>query len=268
MLTHSNIDRRDSVVVSKAPFTYESTLTINGSVLPAGSFIAVSMYVQETDRVPFRLHSIHTDGKVWFCDATGKLTCYWQTYEETAEIDSADRPYVSSLLYNSNGVVSGLISCTHTVISLIRQVIEGNIENVYLPADAFVLIPQCHVATIAGAGRSFGISSQDDETVYTTSNINIVGATTSYQDEDVADDDQKGFIIVNGTDQVSLTVNICNQPEKIVKLAPVNRICYVVVSGNTHNVIEKSIIIKSDTLSNLRVVKANGTLRFIGVLNA
>jgi hypothetical protein len=249
MLTHTNIDRRDSVVVSKAPFTYESTMTIENSVLPAGSFIAVKVYVEESYKVPFRFHSIQTDGKVWLCDSTGKLACYWQTYEGTAEIAEGDRPFVSSLLYKENGVVAGFISCTHTVVSLIRHIVESNTEALLLPSNAFILIPQCHTAMISGCCRSFAIINQKG-TEYKTKDVYITGNTNDM----IHIDDN--------------TISISNSPATISSRAPVNTVCSVVVGGTAYDVSDKSIIIKAAMLSNLRVVKEEGTIRLIGVLNA
>lgn len=259
MLTHTNIDRRDSVVVSKAPFTYESTLEINGAVLPAGSFVAVRVYVESGYRMPFRFHSVQPDGKVWLCDSDGQLVCYWQTYEGTEEIASTDSPYVSSLLFKANGVIAGFISCTHTVVSLIRNIVETTFEPLHLPANTFVLIPQCHVSMIEGCGRAFGIGSQDDETVYTTSDIYISGGTNEM------------IILSGGTN--SIQVNMTNDSERILEMAVPNGICNIALKDDdgtkaTVDVIGKSIIIKAQPESNLRVVKEDGTIRFIGVLNA
>lgn len=255
MLTHTNIDRRDSVVVSKAPFTYESTLELNGAILPAGSFVAIKVYVENGFRMPFRFHSIQPDGKLWLCDADGQLVCYWQTYEGTEEIASADRPYISSLLLKSDGVIAGFISCTHTVVSLIRNIVETTLEPLPLPVVAFVLIPQCHVAMIEGCGRSFGIGSQDQPTVYTTSDLYLSGGTNE-------------MIILGGTE--SIQVNVTNDSAQILAIAVPNGICNIKVDSELKavDVIGKSLIIKAQPESNLRVVKEDGTLRFIGVLNA
>ena len=83
MLTHSNIDRRDSAVVSKAPFTYDSTLVLDTQDVPSGCVLSVKVYVEEAYRVPYRIHSIEQDGKVWFCDSAGKKAVYWQVFGST-----------------------------------------------------------------------------------------------------------------------------------------------------------------------------------------
>lgn len=259
MLQSFNIDRADSVSVSKAPFTYESTMMLGGSVIPAGSFVALKVYVDETYKVPFRLHSIDTDGRVWFCDANGAKAAYWKTYEGTYEITSADRPFISSLLYNQYGVIAGFISCTHTVLSLIRNIVESNIETVFLPDNAFVLIPQCHTAMIKGCCKAIGIGSQDDETVYTTSDINITGSTNAVQVERV--------VLREQTDE-SIRISLSNSEDTLHKLAPDNGICVAIVGGGTYCCADSSIIIKSKALSNLRAVKQDNSIILRGVLNA
>lgn len=252
MLQHSNIDRADSIQVSKAPFTYESTMEMAGNLIPAGSIISLKVYVEGNARVPFRLHSIQPDGRVLICDSDGTIRAYWQTYETT----EPDTDIVSSLLFNPNGIVAGHIACTQTVLSIIRQVVETNTSAYFLPSNAFVLIPQCHVSMLEGRGRVFGINSQGNEIATLNGNVTLViGSTAS---------------CVLSTDETAtdISVSLTNTAETIRAEAPMNGLCMVVVKGETYCCADSSLIFKAKTLSDLRVVKEAGGIRFKGVLDA
>jgi len=252
MLTHTNIDRSDAAQVSKAPFTYESTMLLDGNLIPSGSFVALKVYVYGSMSVPFRMHSIRQDGKVVFCDATGALAVYWQTYPQTEEIAPNDVPYVSSLLFDDRGIIAGSVTCTHTVMSVIRGIIDSNTETFFVPSDAFILIPQCHVAMLEGHARSFGISNQAAATTYITSDLHLT-----------CDNE---MLISGSTD--SLQLSLTNTADAIRAAAPTNGICGVVINGQTYCCADSSIILKSSICSNLRVIKENQSITLRGVLNA
>ena len=261
MLTHTNIDRADSKQVSKAPFTFTSTLNLAGRELPTGSFISLRLYVEEGTNVPYRIHSIQQDGRVIFCDSTGTPVAYWQTYPETEQVIN-DIPYISSLLFNMNGVIAGHVACTHTVISVIRSVIESLTGAYMVPADAFVLIPQCHVAMMQGVCRSIGLVSKD-KTTYVTGDITI--GVSGAQDQEC--------ILVDADALASagiLQVNLTNTEDTIAEQAPVNGICAITINGSTEtfDCEDNSIIFKAGAESNLRVVKEQNRLNLKGVKNA
>lgn len=267
MLIHSNIDRRDSVVVSKAPFTYESTMLINGTPIPAGSFLSLKVYVEESYKVPYRVHSITKDGKVWFCDATGRKAVYWQTYASTEEAAANQPKFVSSLLFNEYGVVSGHIACSYALISILRNIIVANNETVNVQADSCVLIPQCHVSMLGGSCRSFGLVSQNKAPEYRTTDLYITTDDTQVilgDAERYAAGEQ--LIIQQITDRVQ--INLTNTDQTIIKKAPVNGICSIIIDGETYNCEGKNLIIKAATLSDLRVARDDGQIVLRGVLNA
>ena len=252
MLSHNNIDRQDSQQVSNAPFTFTSTLTLRDSVIPTGSFLSLKVYVEEDYKVPFRIHSINPDGRVIFCDASGTPVITWQTYAATKERNN-DRPYISSLLYNMNGIIAGHVSCTHTAIAVIRNVIESITTPYLVDANAFVLIPQCHVAMLKGQARSLG-QIDDNDSRYTTADLTLNFATTAdciYAEEN----DRIVFAMVNNE-------------EKFYDMLTPNGLCAIKVNGSTYSVDGKNIIIKSDIESNLRVNKGSNRLLLKGVQSA
>lgn len=256
MLQHSNLDRRDSVIVSKAPFTYESTMQLDGQQVPLGGFLSLKVYVEEAYKVPYRLHSITQDGKVWFCDATGKKTLYWQVYDSTEEANM-DMPFVSSVLVNKYGVLAGHIACSYEIVSLIRNVIASNEATVYLPATAFVLIPQCHVAMLSGSARSFAFINQGHDPVYITEDISIeVGS------------DQ--VILCDTGYEDSFQINLTNKDITVEKAALANGICQLQIEGSTvtYPCETRCLIIKAAPLSDLRVLRDGESIVLRGVLNA
>lgn len=251
MMQHTNIDRQADVEVSPAPFTYTSTLTMAGIGIPAGSFLALKVYVGENAVMPYRFHSVQPDGKVMLCDARGVLVGYWQTYKETAP----DTEYVSSVLVDMRGVLMGHIACTLQALNLIRRVVTSSLDTVFLDPNAFVLLPQCHTAILDGFGRSIGIQSQSDSMSYHTGDIDIVGQTSS----------DSCVWLTGGT---VLSVSLTNTKATLDKRAGDNGLCELVVNGDTVNCVDKSILIKAETLSNLRVVMENNRIVLRGVLNA
>lgn len=262
-MIHYNIDRFDEWQVSKAPFTYESTMELAGDIIPAGSFISLKIYAEDLTRVPFRMHSIMQDGRVTFCDADGYVVAYWQTYENTREA-SDKRRYISSLLVNENGIIAGHICCTQTVIAIIRNIVATNTETFFVPSDAFVLLPQCHIAMIGGIGRSFNVQNVDGSIKKLTGDLHIVATS--------ADNPSNQMVLLNA--EPSISIDALNTGIAIKKQSVDNGICTILVDGETvwsHTQDEgrdTNLIIKAGILSNLRLSKENRSLTLTGVNNA
>ena len=281
MLQHTNIDRQDSVDVSPAPFTYTSTLDLAGVQIPAGSFLALKVYVTETALMPFRFHSIRPDGKVMICDARGTLVGYWQTYDSTEATqnklkavdgnivvdpdETETLSYVSSVLLDMQGVLMGHIACTTQTIALVRRVVLSSLSTTFLDPQAFVFIPQCHVAMLNGYGRSFGIQSQTEDMRYHTGDLKVA----------LSNDSQIYVSITSAApdelEQLVITVGLSNKQETVQRWANEygqNGICKLVVNDTSVNCIGKSIIIRAAATSNLRVVMENNKVVLRGVKNA
>ena len=220
MLIHSNVDRTASAAVSKAPFTFDSTLELAGARIPEDAILSIKVYVEENALAPFRIHSITTDGRVVFCDANGIPVLFWQTYEETDALESG---LVSSLLYNYNGVIAGHIVCKDTVIYLIRSLVASTTTSIPVSANAFVLIPQCHVAMLSGCCRSICINSLGNEE-YHTGNITLTVAATQEDEPSV----------LMQTDTQDCILSISDSFESVCKQYHSNGICGVEVSGTTY----------------------------------
>lgn len=251
MLSHTNVNRTESASISKAPFTFDSTLDLAGSRIAAGDILSLKVYVDEYYQVPFHMHSITQDGRVVFCDKKGTPVLFWQTYAETEKNDG----YISGLLYNYNGVIAGHIVCKDSVVSLIRGVMAQTLDTVIVASNAFILMPQCHVAMLAGHCRSFCIDNQG-ELEYHTRPMTLSVEANEYAVP----------ILAQGTPEVIL--GISNTADQIRGQAPLNGICSIEINGQTRSCIDSSIIIKPSMLSNLRVVKQGDSLTFKGVKDA
>jgi len=258
MLNHSNIDRSNSVETSPAPFTYESSMRMGSVTLPSDAFISIKVYVEGTYRVPYRIHSIQPDGRINFCDATGQIRVYWQTYPTTEPLSAQTGTYISSLLFNQYSIICGHICCPRTTLDTIRGVIESLQETMLLPADAFVLIPQCHIPLLKGQARSISVNG-----TYLTGNVvlkaeGIVGTQG---------------VVTAYTDDV-LQVSLINTAEEIAKRMEFNTLCAVAIKNKNDAQITgctcygKDIIIKSAIESNLRVTREDGKIVLKGVADA
>lgn len=248
MLLHTNIDRQNSVEVSPAPFTYTSTLNMAGMQIPAGSFLALKVYVSENMLMPFRFHSVRPDGKVMICDQRGALAGYWQTFMES----DGEAAYISSILVDMQGVIMGHIACTRQTIDLIRRVVGSSLDTIFLDPNAFVFLPQCHVAMLEGYGKSIGIQSQTDDMQYHTGDLAlaVVGGLARYSMND------------------SVSLSISNSKERLEQRASRNGIRNLIVNGHTVCCEDKSIVLKAVVESNLRVLMENNRIVLRGVLNA
>lgn len=261
MLTHNNVDRSAEVQTSPAPFIYGSTCKLGGITLPSNSFISLKLYVEDFNRVPYRIHSLHPDGKLYFCDATGQPRLYWPTFKTSLAVreDDEEHPYISSLLFNMNRVVGGHVCCTRAAMDLIRGVFSGITAPLYVEADAFVCIPQCHIAMMSGQGRSIGI---------------ISGGTTNFMTSDVTiqpdEDPNDNSGVVTGITGSTVNISLSTAIDSLQADARANHLCTVQVQGytNAFNCIDKSIIIKAGGTSNLRVVQDGDKIILRGVLNA
>ena len=258
MLNHFNIDRSNSVETSPAPFTYTSSMKIGSVTLPADAFISIRIYVEGEYKVPYRLHSIQPDGRINLCDATGQIRAHWQLYPVTEPLSDQTGPYVSSLLFNNYNMIAGHICCTRATIDVLWSIIESSQSALMLPADAFVLIPQCHIPMLKGQARSISING-----TYMTSDIVLKSEAAEGTDGVITN-------INGGTVQISLT----NTATEIEQESSYNTLCKISIknkndieiTGYTCDAMD--IIIKAAIESNLRITREDGKIVFKGAADA
>lgn len=252
MLTHLNIEIPNSQKESKAPFTFESTLEINGQKMPQGSFLSVKVYVDGSVVLPVRLYCIRQSGEVVFCDNRGTIVALWKTHPVT---DKGIK-FVTSVLVNENGVLSGPIACTKQAVDIIRGVINSRSSDFYLPSNAFVLIPQCHVAMMPGSVKAISVTDRSGIKHTFTSDIEL--------DPIGGEEDHTAMIYGNGK-----SYNLRNTYDAVIARTKKNGICNIVIDGSTVDCSKSRLIIKAemtpDRASNLRVVQEQGKLVLKGV---
>ena len=246
----SNLDRSDEQVISNYPFTYESTRNIKIGILPPGSFLAVSVNIDEDTELPCRIKGISADGKLVICDNTGAEICYGQLYKTFASNDSG---YVSFFLYNQNEVLSGFIFCK---VEAAAQLVAVNTwyPNIftYFDNDAFILLPECCVPTMKGAVRSFMVNNK-----HVTADLCIRFS------EPTANNYRTGYNIYPTLYGDAMCINVYNvqEPEP-------NGLCVLSVNGKNYWVGGLNIILKSSVTSNLRVVYGDSSIILRGVTDA
>ena len=263
MLRHSNIERSNSQLESKAPFTFESTLLVNGMQIPHGGFLSIKVYVDSTVALPVRIYCIRQNGDVVFCDRSGSIVAIWKTKPLT----QIGITYVTDFLVTEYGVIAGSIACTVQALEIFRGVIDSGTSDFYLPADAFVLIPQCHIAMMSGAVKSIQIEDKDGAVHTFTEDITITGYTPASVLQDEEDTLRESVVVWNGTG-----ADIKNKYETVLARQQKNGICSIIVNGSTTACDGKRLIIKArmtpQDASNLRVVHSGNQLILRGVKDA
>lgn len=259
MLSHTNIERENSQLESKAPFTFESTMLVDGQKVPQGGFLSIKVYVDSDVILPVRIYCVRQNGDIVFCDKTGTIVAIWKTYSLT----DPNLDYVTSLLFTEDGVIAGSVACTVQTLDIFRSLIYERNSDFFIPADAFVLIPQCHVAMMKGASKVIRVTDRNREDHVFTSDLTILNFPKP--EEYDADED---MVVWEG-----YAANLKNRYSTVVARQQPNRICGILIDGSTAVPCDgKKLIIKakmdSEGASNLRVVHDKGQLVLRGVKNA
>ena len=254
MLTHFNIELPNSQKESKAPFTFNSTLELDGQIIPQGSFISIKIYVTGAENLPVRLYCIRQNGDVVFCDNRGSLVALWKL----RAITESDIKWVTGLLVNESGVIAGSIACTKQVVDLFHSVVNKHASDFYFPPNAFILLPQCHVAMLQGAAKAITVT--DLKGIKHTFTGDIALKPLSGPDDDT--------VIFYSNSSFGLK----NTYETVLARQQSNGICFITVNGRTVDCRNRRLIIKAKMTaadaSNLRVIREKDCLVLKGVKDA
>lgn len=256
MLTHYNIERSNSQKESKAPFTFESTLDINGQNMPQGSFLSIKVYVDGSFALPIRFYSLRQTGELVLCDNNGAIVAMWKTHPITDE----DTKWITSALVNENGVLAGTIAATTQALDILRGVINSRTSDFFFPSNAFVLMPQCHVAMLAGSAKAIVVTDREGTKHAFTSDITIQPTA--------GEDDPEAMVFYIG----EKSYNLRNSYSTVLKRLKHNGICNIVINGSTVDCSQSKLIIKAkmttEEASNLRVIHDQNSLILKGVKDA
>lgn len=255
MLTMTNnLDRTDEASISNWPFTYESTLDTGNGILPADSFLAVTVNVDETVELPCRFKGITDDGYLVICDAGGNDVCKGKLFDQTA----AGSEMCSFFLYNQYNVLTGAVFCKPDVPQKLFALSKYANRLHYFGASAFVLLPQCHMQSVVGNVRAFGINGN-----YRTADTQLRCSLSVPEDPGT-----QGFNIVPDGNLVNgIAFSVFN-----IEPFTRNKWCEITVWDNgsvtTYKVADHHLILKSSMTSNLRVTDTDAMILLKGVQDA
>ena len=253
MITH-NVDITDRQKESKSPFAYESTLKLPDGVMLSGEFpggfISVKVYVNEKLSLPVRMDCLTPDKRVIFSDRNGNTVAYWQLYEDSDQV-----PFVSSVLLNENGVIVGHVVCRTETVDILCGVMKNITQNLYLDSDAFILMPQCHVATLLGSSRSFGFR-HDGQMDIRTSNITLEPSYTGAAVPGAVWKDTVRYDLRFDLKNTAYWDDTNSTPDSISQ---------VIVNGTTYWTGNTSLLLKAGVQSNLRLTQQGKTITLRGV---
>ena len=255
MLSHLNIELPNSQKESKAPFTFDSSLLINGQQLPQGSFVSIKVFITDSVVLPVRIYCIRQNGDIVFCDARGTLVAIWKTCEKT----DGDAKWITSLLVNDAGAIAGSVACTKQTLDLFRGAVLNRTGDLFLDNDAFILMQQCYVAMLKGVCKVIAATDAKGIKHLFTSDITLnptIGATV---DE---------AVVFKNED----TINMKNTYSTVLDRQQANGICTITVGGRSVDCRNKRLLIKAamtpTDASNLRVIREKDCLVLKGVKDA
>lgn len=246
MLLHSNIDKQDASQNTKAPFEFESTMTVANVVLPLDSFSSAQIRCIEGIQPPAHISRV-----------SGTTDTVIVTIADTNDIVIGHCSYSAESLYalvkTSDGIPRGLLGISSDAFNILKNILKQTSFSINVDRNAFVFLPQCHVATMDGMCRIVRINDIPVSTV------------------DIGKDPESSLVhleeIHRGTEspwayRYSL---YDNGPLKIVSLP--KGIQTVVVNNKEFSAIGKHLLIKAGKTSNLRVL-TDSAITLKGVTDA
>ena len=236
-----NVDRNSSIEQTKAPFTYDSTLSYGDTVLSVNDFVSIKITVTSSHVPPVHIARLTQNKELIFSDSRGTDVGYVQLYD-TTETDSL----VSSVILSPTHIVAGHIVCSKNTINQLLGLLSRTSETVYFGSSAFVLLPQCHVAMLTGTCRSIRLGD-----VYTTANAAVHFKGSVYGKAP------------SSSNRYTLTINTVNSWDNLA--LPRNNICVLTVGSTNYWVGGCHLLFKHGVLSNLRVIHADNSIMLKGV---
>lgn len=254
LMMTNNLDRTDEAAISNWPFTYGSSLDTGDGVLTADSFLSVSVNVDHNVVLPCRFKGITSDGRLVICDSTGADVCSGQLYAASEQSDVC-----SFFLYDQYAILRGFICCKSDVCTRLFALSVYTNDMHYFGSNAFVLLPDCHIQTVHGTAKSFGVQG-----TYVTANLQIRFsseiATPVIADGTTLMGHRSWNAVPEGGSAVCFGIYNIEVPAD-------NTWCEIVVNGTTYNVEDKNLLIKAGFTSNLRVVTTDAAIILRGVLD-
>ena len=263
-MINGNLTLDDARYNTNAPFTYESSVEINGTALPVDWFRSIRVYCSEGCDVPIRIGSMSSSTKardtvdIDFVDASGTLF-------GTASIflpGDADTLYKGVFIINPNDVIVGHVVYARELAGMLISVLsraQGN--SLAFGRKSFVLLPQCHVAYAEGHGRVIEVNGKRY-----TRDITIVPGALTHTDVAQGDNAYQWRLSVVGVYNASLSVNgLCRL--KFDKTVKINNVDTTVEQQTADSIWigGEHLLIRHSITSNLRVVPLDNGIEFRSV---
>lgn len=149
MAINTNIAIEDASYNTHAPFTWESTMTVNGFTLSYKDFLSFIIYCRPGIVPPVHICSVRPSEKVrpgsytsyysvCIADSSNTEIGYFDVYSSAAGDKMRE-----SIIYNKNDIQIGHVYLSGNAMNAFMPVQPGAMYRV--DPDAFVLLPTCHV---------------------------------------------------------------------------------------------------------------------------
>ena len=274
MQINSNIDVYAAEFNTNAPFTIDSSMRVGDIQLSYADFLSIVLYCDEDIVPPARigmLRALPADANgvdVVFVD-TGNRSIGALRMLETAEDVSYYNGYITSFICDENGGIVGHAMYAKTLPGAFLSVLSRSAAStVRVNPDAFVLMPQCHVARLRSHGAAIRVNGTT-----TLDNVYIrAGATTR------ADVYAASALAEQGLDVVQLPGLEYYCVSAINKYTPnmtsadgYTKLC-ITLTGETVNryiidVSNSHIVLRSSVASNVRVITEFSGITIKGVMD-
>lgn len=254
-MLQSNTDRTDAARGTNAPFQWGCKLAFGAERLPADAFMSIRIYCVGGVIPPARLHSIQKlpsgNGIITFADSFGAVIGYWNIYKTNAD----NTEIVTAYIRDANGLLRGHIACMPWVPNFFLNVASRHFQGeAVTDANDFILLPQCHIPVLKGACKKVlykNATSIADASHFAT------GSGTLLE------------MVEAPTGTYTCSINVAGS---FAGDAPANGFCelHVLVGDTTtkYSLVDKHLIIRAGTTSNLRVSVENTITVLSGVRNA
>lgn len=247
MIMHSNIDKTDAALTTKAPFMGHCKCMLGNVPLSANSILSVKIYLTEGMTPPARISKI-TKNDMTFTDAVGSFIGTIEFPAGNVQ-PTADYPYVSACIQNENGVITGHITMQPYAVKELKDAAVASGGTINTEANDFMLLPQCHAASFVGGVRAFKIGS---EYITTNTRISLM----------------QPLILHDGVNSKTKHIHL------LKKFTPQGKTHGIRLVSVVDSVSEEEfenidhVLISVEKLSNMRVTMQDGTVVLKGVLDA
>lgn len=166
-MINNNIDVIDAEQGSNFPFTFNSSLELNGVKLSSDLFEFIKIYCSEDIILPCSIikimlsPTINDCVEITFGDAIGKSVGTLWIHATGSYQDNDGAWYMTGLIHNEHRVLKGFASYSTNLYYILRSCVDSAKDNTILIDNDFVLLPICCIprfkeamSSISAGGRT------------------------------------------------------------------------------------------------------------------